>query len=773
MRDAARAANLGVVKNTAVGRAPWRRPTLPDNLVDRVRLLYLACTAMMGIVLIPDYLIGAGPVWEKAASAAALILLCAYWSYGYRRGRLPLVLEPLEGALLWGVALTAGTGVFMLAVAQRATYDGARRVSLRTLLFMGALTVHYMFQPGSMAGGWPLRTLQLAPTLIVFALVTFLMTRALAQRMLDERRRQGLTSELQASELRFRSLVENSSDVIMVVGVGGEIVFHTPSTDRTLGYADRTLIGRKLTAILHPDDAAGAQEFLRDAALGGSDRGTEWRVLHGDGMWLHVDVVGNGVLHDPQMSGVVLALRNVTERKAFEYRLAHQATHDPLTDLPNRLLLNERLAAELGRARAGTACVGVLFIDLDDFKVVNDTLGHLIGDQLLVQVARRIAGTLRSGDLAARLGGDEFAVLAPLPAPDAAERLASRLSQMFDVAFEVAGNTIAVRASIGIATNTSGATADQIMRHADMAMYAAKAHGKARYEVYDEAMGQTVQRRASIAAELGSAIEHGQLVLHYQPIIELRGGETIGAEALVRWEHPDGRLIPPNEFISVAEQTGLIVPLGRWVIRTACEQARAWQERYGRQLSMAVNVSPRQVLETDFVAHVAATLHQTGFDPKLLVIEITESLFLQDGAATRQQLAKLRALGVRIALDDFGTGYSSLSYLHDFPIDSIKIDRSFIRDIGVDEKKTALVRSLAAFASSLGLDTVAEGIETISQCDAVTAFGYRYGQGYLFAKPLTAAVFTRTIDGSRGDPSSLTGAERFRPAARGFVSSRS
>jgi len=576
--------------------------------------------------------------------------------------------------------------------------------------------------------------LSIAPTLVVFALVTFLMTRAFVQRR-----------ELQASELRFRSLVENSSDVIMVVGVGGEVVFHTPSTERTLGYGDRALVGSKLAAILHPDDALAAQEFLRDAALGASDRGTEWRVLHRDGMWLHVDVMGNGVLHDPLISGVVLTLRNVTERKAFELQLAHQATHDPLTDLPNRLLLNQRLAEELGRTPAGTASVGVLFIDLDDFKLVNDTLGHVIGDQLLVQVGRRIAATLRSGDLAARLGGDEFAVLSPLPGAEAAVVLASRLSQALGTAFQIGSNTIAVHASIGIATSGPGTTADQLMRHADIAMYAAKARGKARSEVYAEAMGHTVRRRASVAAELGAAIEHGQLVLHYQPIIELGGGETVGVEALVRWEHPDRGLVAPDEFIPAAEQTGLIVPLGRWVMRTACEQARAWQDRTGRALSMAVNVSPRQLLEPDFVAQVAATLEKTGFDPKLLIIEITESLFLQDSAAARQQLTRLRALGIRIALDDFGTGYSSIGQLHDLPIDSIKLDRSFIADVGVDEKKTALARAVAEFAATLGLTTVAEGIETISQRDAVNAFGYRYGQGYLFAKPLTAAAFGQII----------------------------
>jgi diguanylate cyclase (GGDEF)-like protein/PAS domain S-box-containing protein len=723
------------MKSSLLGRAFWLQPRLPDDLVDRIRLLYLACSWVLALALIPDFILGTGAVWAKAESASALVLLCAYWTFGYRRGRLPVWLEPFEGALLWAVSITAGTGVFSLAVALRATYDDGRRVVLRTLVFISALTVHYITSPSTSGTTLPLRMVQIAPTLIVFTLVTFLMTRALGHRR-----------ELQESELRFRSLVENSSDVIMVVGVGGEVVFHTPSTGRTLGYGDRALVGTKLAAILHPDDALPAQEFLRDAALGAGDRGTEWRVLHHDGMWLHVDVMGNGVLHDPQISGVVLTLRNVTERKALENRLEHQATHDPLTDLPNRLLLNEELVAALGRARGGAASVGVLFIDLDDFKLVNDTLGHVVGDQLLVKVGQRIAETLRSGDLAARLGGDEFAVVSPLPAPGAAEVLAARLSQTLGTAFEIAGNTITVRASIGIATGASGTSADQLMRQADIAMYAAKAHGKARYEVYQEAMGQTVRREASVAADLGTAIEHGQLVLHYQPIIELGGGETIGVEALVRWEHPERGLVPPNDFIPVAEQTGLIVPLGRWVMRTACEQAQAWQQRYGRALSMAVNVSPRQLRETDFVAHVAATLEKTGFDPKLLIVEITESLFLQDSATARQQLTRLRALGVRIALDDFGTGYSSIAYLHDLPIDSIKLDRSFIAGVGVDEKKTALARAVAEFAATLGLDTVAEGIETTGQRDAVNAFGYRYGQGYLFAKPLTATAFAESIE---------------------------
>jgi diguanylate cyclase (GGDEF)-like protein/PAS domain S-box-containing protein len=751
LRRASRAATVVHVKSYIVTRASRLLPELPDDLAQRIQLLYVVCTVGLGLALIPDYLVGKGTIIEKVASAFALTALCLYWAFGRRSG-MPVWLEPVEAALLWTVSLTAGTGIYMLAVAQRATYDGARRVILRTLLFMSALAIHYVTNPGSGTTSPALKLVQLAPTLIVFALVNFLMTRALAQRMLDERNRGLLASELQASEVRFRSLVENSSDVIMVVGADGTIVFHTPSTDRILGHAEGMLVGSQLTAIVHPDDVAAAQEFIHEAAPGEGDRArTGWRVLHGNGMWLHVEVLSNGMLHDPSMSGIVLTLRNVTERKAFERRLSHEATHDPLTDLANRALLNQRLGAELRAERAGSECVGVLFIDLDDFKNVNDTLGHLIGDQLLVQVARRLASCLRPGDLPARLGGDEFAVVAILSAPNVAELLADRVSEVFRPAFQVAGNTIAVEASIGIATNTSGGTADQIMRHADIAMYAAKAQGKARNEVYDDRMGEAVRRRTSVEAELGAAIEHADFVLHYQPIVELASGEIVGAEALVRWEHPLG-LIAPSEFIPIAERTGLIVPLGRWVIRTACEQARAWQERDGRMLTMAVNVSPRQLLDPDFVAHVAATLKQTGLDPKQLIIEITESLFVQDADVTRQHLMKLRAIGISIALDDFGTGYSSLSYLHDFPIDSIKIDRSFIMDVGIDEKKTALVRSLAVLATDLGMSTVAEGIETPGQRDAVIASGYRYGQGFLFAKPMPAALFTATVNDRSATP---------------------
>jgi len=724
---------------------------VPADLLERTRLLFLALGLGTGMALLGQFAFGGRPDPDRIAGALILGALLMAWVWAFRRRAYPRLIDPLVALGLVLLAVAIGDvepvlGLF-LSIFFRSLYGSGPHVAVSVAFYVAALLAIYVLRPSfdlhaRPGDAWLTPFLSLAPVPVVLAVIARFLKRTIEGQARLER-------QLRRNEVRFRSLVHNSSDVVVILDRQDQIQYHTPSTEQLLGYEDRDLVGRLLASILHPDDRVAVATFLKSAAALDS-ASMEWRLLHANGHWLQVEALSNGILEDGARGGLVLTMRDVTERKAFEERLTHQEGHDALTDLPNRLLFSERLDQLRARGMNGADCVGVLFIDIDDFKVVNDTLGHAVGDQLLVAVGMRLAGIMRRGDLVACLGGDDFAVLTLMRSTNEAELLALRLAGAFAAPFDIAGNALTVRVSIGIATDGRNSdSSDTIMSNADVAMYSAKAHGKSRFVTYEAGMGRAIQQRATIELELAAALELEQLVVHYQPIVDLGSGETVGGEALVRWEHPLRGLVPPLEFIPIAEQTGLIVPLGRSVLRMACEQGRAWQVAHrrtdGQPLSVTVNVSVQQLLDTDFVPQVAAILTETGFDPTCLVLEVTESLFLKDRAVVRARLEALRALGAQIALDDFGTGFSSLSYLHEFPIDLIKIDYSFVRGIGVDEKKSTLVRSLAVLGKSLGVRTIAEGVETDAQCAAVKEYGYDYAQGYLFARPLAAAAFTAAL----------------------------
>ena len=431
---------------------------------------------------------------------------------------------------------------------------------------------------------------------------------------------------------------------------------------------------------------------------------------------------------------------HVRLRREAEARLVYQAYHDPLTGLPNRALLLDRLGQALARAGRRGEPVALLFLDLDRFKRVNDGLGHAAGDRLLVAVGERLRACARAGDTVARLGGDEFTLLLEgLTDAAEAEAVAAAVAAALEAPVVLDGQPVAVTASIGVAlAGPGGAEPAGLLRDADVAMYRAKARGKARVEVFDAAMAAGARERVAFEADLRQAVERGELRLAYQPIVELATGRVVGAEALARWAHPARGVVLPDAFVPLAEETGLIVPLGRWVLAEACRQGRAWQDRFPTPPTVSVNLSPRQFQQPGLVEEVAAALRSTGLAPDRLQLEITEGAVMADADGAVATLRQLRGLGVRLAIDDFGTGYSSLGYLQRFPIDLLKVDRRFVAGLGRDAGDTAIVEAVVGLAHALRLRVVAEGVETVEQAGRLRELGCELGQGYHFGRPAAA-----------------------------------
>jgi diguanylate cyclase (GGDEF)-like protein/PAS domain S-box-containing protein len=429
-------------------------------------------------------------------------------------------------------------------------------------------------------------------------------------------------------------------------------------------------------------------------------------------------------------------------RSRAESIMRHQALHDPLTDLPNRALLHDRLAHALARAARGKACVGVLFIDLDHFKVINDSLGHDVGDELLMQVAARLTALLRASDTLGRLGGDEFMVIAE-PGSDPAQhvRMAERLGAVLEAPFFVRGDELAISASIGIACGDGDADPRELVRDADAAMYRAKSLGRARSELFDVALRERVLRRLTTEKALRAALAAQDFELAFQPIVTLDGNAIVAAEALLRLTGPEGTNISIPEVISIAEETGLIVPIGAWVLSEACRRAVSWQRIAGRRIDVSVNLSPRQLTHPELIDQVERALADSGLPAEALILEITESVLLGDAERPLEALRALRGLGIRLALDDFGTGYSSLAYLTRLPLDILKLDRAFIARLAPGSQETAVTAAIAHMAEAIGLTVIAEGVETDEQADALRGIGIDLAQGYLYARPMTPAAF--------------------------------
>jgi diguanylate cyclase (GGDEF)-like protein/PAS domain S-box-containing protein len=562
---------------------------------------------------------------------------------------------------------------------------------------------------------------------------------------------QVLTDGLRKSEERFRSLVRNSSDGIMIARDDSTITYESPGVERVLGYAPEARVGRPAFELVHEDDIRGVRRLFRDVALLPDMEVTaEFRARHADGSWRVVEAVAKNLLKDPAIGGIVVNYRDVTDRRSLEQQLRHQAFHDSLTGLPNRALFLDRLAHSVARTRRGHDPLAVVFIDLDDFKAVNDSLGHAAGDELLVAVAGRIRMTVRESDTPARMGGDEFAILLEdAPTVEAARESATRVLEALRLPFRLQRQDMAIRASAGIAMYASPEqSADELLRNADISMYSAKAQGKDRLVVYESAVHDAAIWRLQLRQDLQLALEHEEFALVYQPLVDLETNEITGVEALLRWQHPRRGLVGPTEFVPIAEETGLIVPIGRWVLERACLQAREWRAaRGGRGLDLSVNLSGRQIEDPELVDDVRRALEKADLEPRRLTLELTESILMHDAERTIETLGRLRGLGVRLAIDDFGTGYSSLSYLRQLPVDALKIDRSFVAVVDSGPDEAALVRSIVSLAQSLRLETIAEGIEQPGQLAELRSIGTRLGQGYLFARPLESSEITELVEG--------------------------
>ncbi|WP_067504603.1 EAL domain-containing protein [Actinoplanes sp. TFC3] len=541
------------------------------------------------------------------------------------------------------------------------------------------------------------------------------------------------------SEAYFRTLVMNTSDVILIVDDENRVRYASPSAGPVLGTDPAGVL---LPELIHPGDRQRLADVLAAIRNGGSTaEGIDLRALGRRRTEVMLEMHCRDLRSDPTVAAMVVTLRDVTERRRLERELTHQAFHDSLTGLANRVLFTDRLQHALARGARDGSVVGVLFIDLDDFKIVNDTLGHAVGDQLLIAVAERISSALRADDTAARLGGDEFAALVEnVQDPGAVEETAERILVALAEPIIIDGEVLQANASVGITTTPEADTAHELLRQADLALYVAKGAGKNRWRRYQNHLHSAMVERLELRAALDHAVNEGHFLLQYQPIVKLAGDEAVGFEALVRWHHPARGIIAPDQFIEVAEESGLIVPMGRWVLDQALHTVAQWWRVLPRahRPYVSVNVSVRQFRQPGFVDQVRASLEFAGVPPQALMLEITETLLMGDDERIWTELATLRELGVKIAIDDFGTGYSSLGYLRQRPIDVLKIDKMFIDDMLGDTQQLTLVSGIVSLAQSLGLTVVAEGIEDAAHKRMLARLGCPLGQGYYYSQPLDA-----------------------------------
>ena len=574
-----------------------------------------------------------------------------------------------------------------------------------------------------------------------------------AMAVLARRKRRALEARAKEAALRkdreahLATIVEGSSDAIMSATLDGEILTWNAGAQEMLGYTAEEMVGQSIKRIVAPAEASHQAELVARVRQGHSAKSSEGIRVRKDGTTVAVAVTVSPIRQNGTIVAMSGILRDISAAKSLEEALERRAFYDGLTELPNRNRLHERLDHGLERAARTGRPPAVILLDLDNFKAINDSLGHGMGDRVLQEVAARLQAAVRPMDTVARLGGDEFVVVVDDSEPEAAVRVAQRILDTLKAPAEVGGHCVLLRASAGIAVGRTGQGPDELLGNADAAMYAAKAAGKGHWQVFVPEMHDAVVHRLELSAELVGAIHRDELFVVYQPIVDLGSGRILGAEVLVRWRHPSRGLVAPLDFISIAEESGQIVDLGMFVLAEALHQLRRYQ-RHDPLLYLTVNVSPVQFRRPDFVRLVKASLRESGVDPCRLVLEITETGLMTDLDQNVATLSELRSIGVRIAIDDFGTGYSSISYLNCLPVDIVKIDKTLVDGVATEPGMWALVQGILGLISAVGLDAVAEGIEASAQVAHLEALGCRRGQGYYFARPLSGDELEELVAGS-------------------------
>ncbi len=555
--------------------------------------------------------------------------------------------------------------------------------------------------------------------------------------------RKEMEEKIRKSEERYRLITENSSDLISTVDAGGNLLYVSPSHEPLLRYGAAEIKKGTIFDLIHEDSRNALKEEIEQLWEKKKIASQlEFHLRTKSGKYIYAEAKMNSILNDMgDVRKVMLVTRDITERKKSEQKIYHLAFHDTLTDLPNRRLFMNELQKRIAKVN-GSSKVAVMFIDLDRFKYVNDSLGHDTGDFILIEAANRIKQSLRSTDFVSRIGGDEFTVLLDNIENEAdVKSLAERVQKGFEGSVHIPGKEIFLSSSIGIAIYPDhGKNPDELLKRADTALYAVKERGRSGYALFNTDMEEKSLERILLENELRKAMELEQFYLDYQPKIDFSKRTLVGMEALVRWNHPDLGRIPPNKFIPIAEETGLVIPIGEWVLREACKQNKKWQEMGYPPVAVSVNVSVRQLEQADMLQQVIEVLNETGLDPKWLELEVTESVFadLENAASI---LEEIRGFGVQISVDDFGTGYSTFSYVKHLPVDTIKIDSSFIRDVHKNVESKAIVNAILTLAETLDINVIAEGVESTEQLELLNSGGCIQGQGYLFSKPVSKDLF--------------------------------